>query len=150
MPNSYYNKLIIADTSCLIAFTTIDRLEFLNELCKKIYITPEIAAEYGETVPDWIQVIPVKDTSKVRTIHTVLDLGEATAIALAIEMENSLLILDDGKARRFARNIGISMTGTLGLLINTYRAGILPDFDAVIADLRNHDFRLPTDIEKYK
>jgi predicted nucleic acid-binding protein len=114
-----------------------------------VYITPEVAAEYGETLPDWIQVIPVKDALMIQAIHNVLDLGESTAIALALETQNSLLILDDEKARRFAKNIGLTMTGTLGLLITAYKAGILPDFNTVIADLRKHKFRIPTNIDKY-
>jgi predicted nucleic acid-binding protein len=65
MPNSYYNKLIISDTSCLIALTNIGRLDLLKELCKVVYITPEVSAEYDEALPDWIQVIPVKDALKV-------------------------------------------------------------------------------------
>jgi predicted nucleic acid-binding protein len=76
-------------------------------------------------------------------------LGESTAIALALEIQNSLLILDDAKARRFAKNSGIAMTGTLGLLITAYKAGILPDFKMVIENLRNHDFRIPANIDKY-
>ncbi|GHV92185.1 hypothetical protein AGMMS50268_26880 [Spirochaetia bacterium] len=149
MPSSYYPKLIISDTSCLIALTNIGRLDLLKELCKIVYITPEVAAEFGEILPDWIQVIPVKDVLKVKTINNILDLGESTAIALALETQNSLLILDDGKARRFAKNIGLTMTGTLGLLITAYKAGILVDFDMVIADLRKEDFRIPANINKY-
>jgi predicted nucleic acid-binding protein len=149
MPSSYYSKLIISDTSCLIALTNIRRLDLLKELCKVVYITPEVAAEYGEALPDWIQVIPVKDALKVQTINNDLDLGESTAIALALETQNSLLILDDGKARRFAKNIGLTMTGTLGLLITAYKAGILPDFNIVIEKLRKHNFRIPANIDKY-
>jgi predicted nucleic acid-binding protein len=149
MPSSYYSKLIISDTSCLIALTNIGRLALLKELCKVVYITPEVAAEYGEALPDWIQVIPVKDGLAVQTINSVLDLGESTAIALALETQNSLLILDDEKARRFAKNSGLAMTGTLGLLITAYKAGILPDFNLVIDDLRKHHFRIPANIDKY-
>ena len=149
MPNSYYTKLIISDTSCLIALTNIGRLNLLKELCTVVYITPEVAAEYGEALPDWIQVIPVKDAQKVQTINNDLDLGESTAIALALETQNSLLILDDGKARRFAKNIGLTMTGTLALLITAYKAGILPDFNIVIETLRGHNFRIPVNIDKY-
>lgn len=43
MPNSYYRKLIISDTSCLIALTNIGRLDLLKDLCKVVYITPEVA-----------------------------------------------------------------------------------------------------------
>ncbi|GHV87158.1 hypothetical protein AGMMS50255_4540 [Spirochaetia bacterium] len=72
MPNSYYRKLIISDTSCLIALTNIGRLDLLKELCRIVYITPEVAAEYGAALPDWIQVIPVKDPLMIQAIHTEL------------------------------------------------------------------------------
>jgi predicted nucleic acid-binding protein len=149
MPGNYYDKLIIADTSCLIALTRIGQLGILKDICKTVYITPEIAAEFGEPRPSWIQVVQVKDTMKLQTIHNSLDLGEASAIALALETVNPLLILDDGKARRFAKNIGIAMTGTIGLLITAYEGGFLHDIHKVIDLLRKQDFRLPADIEEY-
>jgi predicted nucleic acid-binding protein len=114
-----------------------------------VYITPEIAGEFGKPLPSWIEVIQVRDTVTLQTIHNSLDLGESSAIALALETVNSLLILDDGKARRFARSLGIEMTGTAGLLITAYEGGFLRDIHAVIDMLRNRNFRLPLDIDKY-
>jgi predicted nucleic acid-binding protein len=149
MPGNYYDKLIIADTSCLIALSNAGHLEILKYLCRTVYITPEIAAEFGEPLPSWIQVVQVKDTATLQTIHNTLDLGESSAIALALETINPLLILDDGKARRFARNLGIEMTGTVGLLLTAYEGGYLHDIHGVIDRLRNLNFRLPVDIEKY-
>jgi predicted nucleic acid-binding protein len=149
MPGNYYDKLIIADTSCLIALSNIGKLDILKALCKTVSITPEIAAEFGEQLPSWIQVVPVKDSLALQTIRNSLDLGEASAIALALETANSLLILDDGKARRFAKNLGIEMTGTAGLLITAYEGGFLDDIHAIIDMLRSRDFRLPRDIDKY-
>jgi predicted nucleic acid-binding protein len=69
MQTNYFDKLIISDTSCLTAFTNINRLNLLKELCKIIYVTPEVAAEYGEPLPDWIQIVPVKDAQKIRAIE---------------------------------------------------------------------------------
>jgi predicted nucleic acid-binding protein len=147
MPGNYYNKLIIADTSCLIALSNVGQLSILKNLCKTVYITPEIAAEFGEPLPLWIQVVQVKDRVKLRTIHSSLDMGESSAIALALGSTNPLLILDDGKARRFARNLGIEMTGTAGLLITAYEGGYLHDIHAVMSMLREQNFRLPPDID---
>jgi predicted nucleic acid-binding protein len=149
MPGNYYDKLIIADTSCLIALSNVDQMHILRDLCKTVCITPEIAAEFGESLPIWIKVVRVKDTVKLRTIHTSLDRGESSAIALALESVNPLLILDDGKARRFARNLGIEMTGTAGLLITAYEGGYLHDIHAVITLLRKQNFRLPPNIDDY-
>jgi predicted nucleic acid-binding protein len=149
MPVNYYDKLIIADTSCLIALSNAGRLDILKVLCKTVYITPEIAAEFGEPLPSWIQVVEVTDTAKLQAIHNSLDLGESSAIALALETVNPLLILDDGKARRFAGSLGIKMTGTVGLLITAYEGGYLHDIHAVIDMLRKQNFRLPPNINGY-
>jgi predicted nucleic acid-binding protein len=58
MPN------VISNTSCLIALSNINRLEILHKRYDRIIITPEVAYELGESLPDWIAVIPVKDTGK--------------------------------------------------------------------------------------
>jgi predicted nucleic acid-binding protein len=76
-------------------------------------------------------------------------MGESSAIALALELANPLLILDDGKARRFAKNLGVEMTGTAGLLITAYEGGYLHDIHAVIAMLRKQNFWLPSNIDNY-
>jgi predicted nucleic acid-binding protein len=55
MPVVLYDKIIISDTSCLIGFTNIGKLEILHDLCREITITPEIAREYGELLPDQIR-----------------------------------------------------------------------------------------------
>jgi predicted nucleic acid-binding protein len=149
MQVNYFNRLIISDTSCLIALTNINRLGLLKELCNTVYITPEIATEYGVPLPDWIQVNPVKDTKKLQAIETILDLGESSAIALALETENPLLILDDKKARSYAKHLGFSLTGTLGLLLAAHRAGVLKDVDTIIIELKQHNFRMPTDLGRF-
>jgi predicted nucleic acid-binding protein len=149
MPGNYYAKLVISDTSCIIALTNIGRLDVLKELCRFVCITPEVASEFRDPLPEWIHIVPVKDASTLRIIRNSLDLGEASAIALSLETENSLVILDDGRARRFAKNIGVAMTGTLGVLITAFEAGILPDIYSVIAELRKKNFRLPAHIDTH-
>jgi predicted nucleic acid-binding protein len=57
------------------------------------------------------------------------------------------LILDDGKARRYAKNIGLSITGTLGVIIKSHELGLIDDALSVIRKLRSIGFRLPGDIE---
>jgi predicted nucleic acid-binding protein len=55
-----------------------------------IAITPEVAGEFGEPLPDWIAIVSVKDVLKTKIIEQSLDLGEASSIALAIETANLL------------------------------------------------------------
>lgn len=52
-----------------------------------------------------------------KVLEASLDKGEASAIALAIEQTDCLLIIDDYKGRKYAEQMGIKITGTLGAII---------------------------------
>jgi predicted nucleic acid-binding protein len=49
-------KIIISDTSSLIALTNIGELELLKKVYGEVVITPEIGEEYGLETPDWIRI----------------------------------------------------------------------------------------------
>ena len=140
-------RKVISNTSCLIALSNIQRLDLLSEIYGSIWITPEVAVEFGEPLAAWIEVVPVKDQSKVRLISYTLDIGEASTIALAMEYENSLLILDDGKARNFAKGLGLALTGTLGVIIKAKQQGADIDLIDIVTKFRQRGFRIPNDIE---
>ncbi|GHV91580.1 hypothetical protein AGMMS50268_20830 [Spirochaetia bacterium] len=139
--------VIISDTSCLIGLTNIGLLDVLQQVYRSVTITPQVAAEYGELLPSWIIVKAVEDTQKVAAYNQYIDLGESSSIALAMETESSLVILDDFEARQFAMSLGLEITGTLGVLIQTYKKGFIPDFHSVIVKLRTNGFRLPPNAE---
>jgi predicted nucleic acid-binding protein len=42
--------------------------------------------------------------------------------------------------------LGLAITGTLGILIVAYRQGIITDLDQIVSDLKACDFRLPRDL----
>jgi predicted nucleic acid-binding protein len=130
MPIGASNKLIIADTSCLIAFANIGRLEILRDLCHIVTVTPEVAAEYKDPLPEWVLIVKVKDTSKIVSLKSFLGPGESSAIALALESENPLLILDDKKAQ----------ANTQGLLDNT---------DGTLSALKAAGFWLPANLDQF-
>jgi predicted nucleic acid-binding protein len=140
---------IISNTSCLIILTNIGQLDLLHSLYGSIVITPEVAAEYDENLPEWIQVKTVQDTDKIKMLQNSLDLGEASTIALALEMpEHSIIILDDKKARRAAKDFGLHLTGTLGVISKAYKAGIIPDISKIMNDLHQSNFRIPKNFER--
>jgi len=141
------DKVIISDTTCLIGLSNIGQLNILQEMYGSIVITPEVAEEYGVSLPEWINVQVVSDTQKIKAFHKFIGLGESSAIALAMETRNSLLIVDDRRARQFALSMGLEITGTLGLLIQAYEKNIIQDIDSVVARLREVDFRLPANTE---
>ena len=46
-----FEKIIIADTSCLITLANIDDLPLLKNIYAKITITPQVALEFGSQLP---------------------------------------------------------------------------------------------------
>lgn len=148
MPAGISNKLIISDTSCLIAFAKIGRFDLLQAVCRTIIVTPEVADEYQDPLPGWIQVMRVRDDAKTKALNTFLGRGESSAIALALEVEDALLILDDKKARQCARSLGLEFTGILGVLSQAYHRGLVEDIDEIVSKLRMIAFRIPPDTER--
>jgi hypothetical protein len=58
------HKTIISDTSCFIILANIGELDLLHKVYGKIATTLEIANEYGEMLPEWVEILTVKDKLK--------------------------------------------------------------------------------------
>jgi predicted nucleic acid-binding protein len=65
-------------------------------------ITIEVKREFGEGLPDWIIVNQVQNAQMTTALKEQVDLGEASIIALALENEDHLVIIDDNKGRKLA------------------------------------------------
>ncbi len=110
------HKTIISDASTLILFHKIDEFILLQKVYGELITTPEIAKEFGEVLPDWIKIQSAADKKYQDFLFTQVDYGEASAIALASEFEDVLLLLDDLKARKLATQLKFRITGTLGVI----------------------------------
>ena len=90
---------------------------------------------------DWIEI---KSPASEPVLPLITDLGpgETEVLALALETEDPLVIMDDGPARRMAETLGIKLTGTLGLLIDAKRSGLIPAVAPVLDQLEALRFRL--------
>lgn len=142
MPN------IISNTSCLIVLDNIRMLDVLKELYGKVFITEEVSKEFGKTVPDWIEVRKVSDNKYLKLMKNFVDLGEASTIALAVESDDIVIILDDLKARKLAQKLNLKITGTIGVLIKARERNIITSTQEVLNKLRNEGFRISDEIEK--
>lgn len=76
----------------------------------------------------------------------MVDKGEASAIALALEIPGSTLIIDDYKARRTAENAGLSVTGTFGVIIKAKKLGIIPMVKDILSAIASTDFRISPEL----
>jgi predicted nucleic acid-binding protein len=141
------HKIIISDTSCFIILTNIGELHLLQKLYSKITTAIEIATEFGEPLPEWVEILSVKSKDTQRLLEMQIDKGESSAIALALEIPDSLLILDDIKARKVATQLGLSITGTLGIIIKAKLEGIIPSVIPILNKIKQTDFRLSDEVE---
>ena len=134
--------IIVSDTSCLILLKKLGKLEILESLFKKITVTQIIAQEFGKELPDFIEIEDPNNKNYQRILETYLDPGEASAIALALEKEKCLLILDDNKARKEAKQLNLTFTGTIGIIIVAKEKGLLDSINDLVNEIRESDFRI--------
>ena len=139
--------LVVADASPLIALIEISKLEMLPALFATVIIPPEVMTElqskkrisavrnFAIAPPAWLQIC---SPSKVEIIPT-LDSGETAAICLALELNASLLLIDEAKGRRAASKRHIPITGTIGVLELAADNNLL-ELEATFAQLKNSSF----------
>lgn len=140
-------KVIISDTSCLIILDKIGELELLQTLFGRITITNEIADEFNKELPNWFSIQAPKNRMYQVILEASLDKGEASAIALAVEEKDCLLIIDDSKGRKYAEKLRINITGTLGILINAKLSGHIASVKPLLEKIKKTDFRITSDLE---
>jgi predicted nucleic acid-binding protein len=88
----------------------------------------------------------VKDKKYQTFIQTQVDIGEASAIALATEKDDPILILDDLKARKLARRLDIKFTGTLGVINKAKASGLIDEIKPLLEKLKEINFRISDNI----
>ncbi len=140
-------RTIISDTSCFIILANIGELDILRRVYGQVTTTVDIANEYGEKLPEWVEIKDVKDRYRQKLLEMQIDKGESSAITLALETSDSTLILDDYKARRIAEQLGLFYTGTVGVIIKAKLKGLIPSIKPFPEKIRQTDFRISVDIE---
>jgi predicted nucleic acid-binding protein len=120
-------------------------MELLEKLFGTVMVTNTVLKEFNQSIPKWIVVAePATDIQK--GLAGYLDTGEASAIALAAENLDSLLIIDETKGRKAAKELGISVTGSLGVLIAAKEKGYLQAVKPVLEKIRQTNFRISTEL----
>ena len=126
--------LVVSNTSPILNLAIIARLSLIREQFTTVTIPKGVLEELrvGENLPGskkildaldakWLQVEEVQDSAMLRILKRELDAGEAEAIALALETKAQLVLLDESEARRIAKDLGLKVTGVLGILLRACR-----------------------------
>lgn len=139
--------IVVSNTSPLTNLAAIGLFEILYQLYPNIHIANGVWAElnaFDQTWPgssevraaDWITQHPVQNQSLVTALRRDLDKGEAETIALSIELNADLVLLDERPGRQIAESFGLPVAGVLGILLNAKTLNLLPAIKPALDDLR--------------
>jgi len=130
------SQTVVVNATPVIALALINQLDLLRRLYGEALIPPAVRAEVlagGPGSPgfvelqraEWIRVTDLQDPRRADLLSD-LDRGEAEVIALAQELNATLVIVDERLARRHVRRLGLKLTGTLGVLLKAKERGLIP------------------------
>ena len=153
--------IIVSDTSPITNLAAIGQLDLLKGLYTCIIIPVAVYDEMvnvGKPVPgaievqalSWIQTQAVADRQRVITIQEGeenIDLGEAEAIALALELKADLLLMDERRGRIVATSYGLQVTGLLGMLVQAKQNNLIKMVKPLVDQLiEQADFRVSSQL----
>ena len=148
----------VVDTSPLIVLGKVQRLDLVASLYSEDAVPPAVAEEVlarpqaiGRDLRQLVTgtaVQPVQIVMLARTLSVDLGSGEAEAIALAAEVRDAILIMDDAEARRVARRLGLRVTGVLGVLIEAKHCGLVTAVRPILDALGSAGFWLGEPLRK--
>ncbi len=142
--------LVVSDTAPLNYLVQIGVEQVLNVLYDRILIplavfneltaqgTPEIVRRWAEQQHAWLEVCAVQYPAGLE--EAGIDLGEREAIQLAKEQAADLVLIDERSGTRVAQEQGLTVTGTLGVLAQAARRGLV-DLDEMLSRLEQTTFR---------
>jgi len=141
-------KAIIADTSCLIIYDKINKLEILRDTFVELIVTDEVAEEFGDELPAWIAIKRITNKNQYLELAKNLGKGEASSITLALEFDASLLIIDERKGRKVAEEMKIDIIGSLGVLIKAKETGKIESVKKILNLIDKTNFRISNSLKE--
>ena len=155
--------VVVSDTTPLHYLILVGRESILENLYGKVFIPPGVLTELGHSsapvqISTWAANPPawvtVATPDAIPSRYDGLDFGERQALALAVEIKADLVLLDDKVARRAAQRDLMRVKGTLGIVADAARAGLL-DFVETVEALQRTSMHLDQEfvreiVQEYK
>ncbi|MCB0031717.1 MAG: DUF3368 domain-containing protein, partial [Anaerolineales bacterium] len=141
------HMIVVSNTSPLTNMAAIGLFPLLQKLFTRIAIAEGVWGElnaFGQAWPgsievsaaDWIERRSPQNEQMVIALRRDLDIGEAETIALALELDADLVLLDERDGRYAAQRMGLQVMGVLGILIAAKRDGHIVDLTSHLDALR--------------
>jgi len=138
--------IVVGNTSPLTNLAAIGLFDLLCRLYGRLHITEGVWEELnagGRHWPgrdevagaDWVERHVVQNQALVTALQRDLDRGEAETVALALEIDAQLVLLDEREGRRAAQRLGLQVVGVVGILLEAKARGAIkavrPHLDAL-------------------
>ena len=152
---------IISDTTPIISLIKINRLDLLEKLFEEVLIPEAVYRELTTNAlfeneakivktSSFLKTSSVQNRKSLQLLQAVsgLDDGESEAIILADELKSDVLIMDERKGRKVAEKLGIKITGTVGVLLQSYSENMISsdEIKTYLDQLKNSNIRLSESI----
>ena len=142
---------VISNNSPLVGLFGINRLSLLRDLYTEVWIPKVVEKEFLKKDPivrrealenaPWIKTVNLTDP-QTAVVHAELDDGEAEALALANEHDARLVLLDEKRGRQKAKKIGLMAKGTVGILQEAKREGLIDAIKPILTQLQDNGMPL--------
>ncbi len=152
MPNA------IVNTSPLVYLYRIEALDWLPKLFTEIWVPSSVIRELeegqrrGHNVPkpsdySWLQIV---DPHSIPSEWLTLDLGpgEIAAMALGLENPSRIVLLDDARARQISKAAGLTVWGTLKVLLEAKSQGLTEKIEPLVNRLADTGMWISEDIRQ--
>jgi predicted nucleic acid-binding protein len=148
--------IAVADSGPLHYLILLNETELLHRFYGQVVIpeavlreltsdrTPQPVRDWLSQPPPWLRVQAVPP-DQLKLVTDDLDSGEQEAIALAHLLRADLLLMDESSGRAEARQRGLRVTGTLGIL-RTAAEKKLIDVTEALVRLRETSFYVDEDL----
>lgn len=138
-------RKVVVNSTPLISLYKIKKLNLLQELYSKLYVPYGVYEELtvdGKydflTEVDFIIIQKIKNKEAKKIFKTSLHKGEVEVMILAEEINADLCIIDDLLARKYAKYLGHTVTGTIGVLLKAKEKGYIVEIKPLLDDLLNN------------
>jgi predicted nucleic acid-binding protein len=129
---------VVTNSTCPISLERIGYLQLLADLFEPVVIPPKVQEEFASSVA-WLQLKVPRNSALITALSHIVGPGEAEAIAL---------VLDDLKARRWAKRLGVRVIGTVGVLLQAKRQHLIPSVQPLLGALKNTGFHMSSGLEE--
>lgn len=148
---------IVTNTGPLIVLAKINQLALLQQMFTTLMIPPavhrELMAKSGiearrldAALAQFIEVtVEPELPATIQVVIDHLDAGEQQAIALA-HAKNTTLVIDERLGREAARQLGLTVTGSAGVLIEAKRRGYIPAVKPLLEAARRQGYWLSDEL----